>query len=154
MISQFGYVLLFILGSITLVTVVLGIAKLLKPNKPNPEKLETYESGEDTIGDAHIPFNFRFYTVAIIFILFDVELVLLFPWATIFGNNLLILETSGQWAWFMIIEMFVFIFILALGLLYAWKQGYLEWAKPNTKPATASKTIPYELYKKVNSKYS
>ncbi len=154
MVSGFGFVLLFILGSIVLVTTVLGVAKLLKPNNPNVEKLETYESGEDTVGDAHISFNIRFYTIAIIFILFDVELVLLFPWATVFGNKILILETAGNWAWFTIIEMFIFILILALGLVYAWKQGFLEWVKPKNIDLKTSNTVPNEFYDKINSKYS
>ena len=92
MLSDFGIILLAILLAAIAVLAVLGIAWMLRPNKPNEEKLTTYESGEDPIGNANVQFNIKFYIVALIFILFDVELVFLFPWATVFVNKQFITE--------------------------------------------------------------
>jgi len=145
--SQFGIILLFIVGAIAFATVGLFVAKAIRPNKPNFEKLTTYESGEDTVGNAWGKFNIRFYVVAMIFLIFEVEIIYLFPWAVVFGDKELIEGTDWSWAWFAITEMFIFILLLALGLVYAWRKGFLDWVKPvNTKISYASK-IPEEAYK-------
>ena len=154
MLSSFGIVLLFIITALLFVTATFGISRWLRPNNPNEEKLTTYESGEEPVGNANIQFNVRFYVVALIFILFDVELVFLFPWATVFGNAELIKETKGLWGWFSLAEMMIFVGILALGLAYVWAKGYLDWVKPEQKTANFISKIPMELYKKVNEKYS
>lgn len=154
MVSQFGFVLLFFVSGILLVLLVLGIARFIRPSRPNAEKNAIYESGEETEGTAHVSFNLRFYIVALIFILFDVELVLLFPWATVFGDKQLFDETNGVWALYAGTEMFIFVFILALGLLYAWKKGHLDWIIPSQKDSEFKSPIPRKLYDKVNEKYS
>ena len=154
MISQFGFVLLFFISAILFVLAVLGISKLLRPSRPNIEKNAIYESGEETLGTAHVSFNIRFYIVALIFLLFDVELVILFPWATVFGDKTLVTETKCIWAVYAGIEMVIFIFILALGLLYAWLQGHLEWIRPKQKESDFKSVVPKDLYKKINEKYS
>ena len=133
---------------------MLFLAKLIRPNRPNVEKLSTYESGEEPEGTANIRFNVRFYVVALIFILFDVELVFLFPWATIFADKQLIAETNGLWGWFTFAEMLVFVAILALGLAYAWIKGHLDWVRPQVKTTPFENKIPMDLYDKVNQKYS
>lgn len=148
--SNFFYVFLFTLGGFLMLTVILGIAKLLRPNKPNEEKLSTYESGEEVGSNAIVSFNIQYYVTAIVFLLFEVELVLLFPWATIFGDKNLITETNGQWAWYAIIEMFLFLFVLALGLAYAWKEGHLDWPKAKQNMADFKSKIPKEVYHKFN----
>lgn len=132
---------------------MLFLAKLLRPSRPNVEKLSTYESGEEPEGTANIRFNVRFYVVALIFILFDVELVFLFPWATIFADKQLIAETNGLWGWFTFAEMLVFVAILALGLAYAWIKGHLDWVRPQVKTTPFENKIPMDLYEKVNQKY-
>ncbi len=119
MLTDFGYILLFIISAIVFVAVILFLAKLIRPNRPNEEKLTTYESGEEPDGNANVRFNIRFYVIALIFILFDVELIFLFPWATVFGNKRLIAETDGLWGWFSLVEMFVFVGVLLIGLAYA-----------------------------------
>ena len=133
---------------------MLFLAKLIRPSRPNVEKLSTYESGEEPEGTANIRFNVRFYVVALIFILFDVELVFLFPWATIFADKQLIAETNGLWGWFAFAEMLVFVAILALGLAYAWIKGHLDWVRPQVKTTPFENKIPMDLYEKVNQKYS
>lgn len=146
--SEFGTILIFILGALVFGTVMLLVAKVIRPNRPNFEKLTTYESGEDTVGSAWGQFNLRFYIVALIFLLFEVEIIYLFPWAIIFGDKQMIEGTDWQWAWFALAEMFIFIFILALGLVYAWRKGYLDWVKPQQKPSNFVSKIPPEAYKK------
>lgn len=149
-ISEFGVILLFIVGAIIFITVTLLIAKIIRPNRPNPEKLTTYECGEDPTGTAWGQFNPRFYIIALIFILFDVEIVFLFPWATVFGSKELVEATGGLWGWFALTEVFIFVAILALGLAYAWAKGFLDWIKPQVEKPIYKSHIPKELYEKVN----
>ncbi|QMW00498.1 NADH-quinone oxidoreductase subunit A [Spirosoma foliorum] len=153
MLSDFGVLLLFIVGAFAFIAIVLFIARLLRPNKPNVEKNSTYESGEEPVGNANIQFNIRFYVVALVFVLFDVELVFLFPWATVFGQEQLIKETGGLWGWFALGEVTLFVIILSLGLAYVWVKGYLDWVKPQPKVPTVETKVPAELYRKVNEKY-
>lgn len=145
--SEFATILIFLLGAGIFVTIGLTAAKLIRPNRPNYEKLTTYESGEETIGSAWGQFNIKFYIVALIFLLFEVEIIYLFPWAVIFGDKELIEGTDSAWAWFAISEMFVFIFVLALGLAYAWRKGYLDWVKPINKTSAFKSPIPEDAYK-------
>ncbi|GAB3905002.1 NADH-quinone oxidoreductase subunit A [Larkinella knui] len=153
MLSDFGIILLFIITGLTFVGLVLFVGSLLRPNRPNLEKLTTYESGEEPVGNANVQFNVRFYVVAIIFVLFDVELVFLFPWATVFGQKVLIDETNGLWGWLSLTEMLVFVALLALGLAYVWAKGYLDWVKPEPKVPEMNTPVPASLYEKVNQKY-
>jgi NADH-quinone oxidoreductase subunit A len=85
--------------------------------------------------------------------LFDVELVFLFPWAIVFGREDLIKGTNGLWGWFSLVEMFVFVGILSLGLAYAWVKGHLNWVKPNPEISTFKSPVPSELYERINQKY-
>ncbi len=154
MLTDFGYILLFIIAAIVFVAVILFLAKLIRPNRPNEEKLTTYESGEEPDGNANVRFNIRFYVIALIFILFDVEIIFLFPWATVFGNKRLIAETDGLWGWFSLVEMFVFVGVLLIGLAYAWIKGHLDWVRPEVKTTEYESKIPTSLYDKINQKYS
>ncbi|MEI7905698.1 MAG: NADH-quinone oxidoreductase subunit A [Candidatus Firestonebacteria bacterium] len=105
-----GMALLFTVGG--LVT-----AYLLRVSNPSPKKNETYECGEEPVGTAWIQFNMRYYVFALLFVIFDVEAVFLFPWAVVF-------KSLGFAAF---IEMSVFLGILVIGLVYAWKKGALSW---------------------------
>ncbi|MCE7993507.1 MAG: NADH-quinone oxidoreductase subunit A [Roseivirga sp.] len=145
--TEFGTILIFIFGALTFVVVGLTAAKLIRPDRPNYEKLTTYESGEDTIGSAWGQFNMKFYIVALIFLLFEVEILYLFPWGVIFGDKELIEATDWVWARFALVEMFVFIIVLALGLVYAWRKGFLDWVKPIQKTSDYQSKIPTEAYK-------
>lgn len=153
MVSEFGTIFLFIVTAIVLIVSMLMLAKLLRPHKPNVEKLTTYESGEDPIGNANVQFNVRFYVVALVFLLFEVELVFLFPWAVVFGQATLIQQTDGLWGWFSLIEMLIFVGILVLGLAYAWAKGYLDWVRPQPKVPVVESKVPANLYQQVNEKY-
>lgn len=129
-----------------------GFAMLVRPSRPNEEKLTTYECGEDPSTSAWGKFNIRFYIVALIFLLFEVELVFLFPWATVFGQKELVDATGGLWGWFAFAEMAVFVLILALGLVFAWAKGYLEWERPEVRTVETESKVPDELYTAVSKR--
>ncbi|MGH2363417.1 MAG: NADH-quinone oxidoreductase subunit A [Chloroflexota bacterium] len=93
------------------------VAGLLRPNNPNPVKQETYECGAPLIGDARDRFNVRYYVVAMLYLVFDLEVVFLYPWAVQYDK----LGVFG------LLEMVVFVAILLVGYFYAWKKGALEW---------------------------
>jgi NADH-quinone oxidoreductase subunit A len=153
-ISAFGNILIFIIGAIVFFMVAMLAARLLRADRPNPEKLTTYESGEEPVGGAWGRFNVRFYIVALVFILFDVELVFLFPWAVIYSDRSLNAATQGLWSWFTLAEVFVFVAVLGLGLAYAWVKGYLDWVKPQPTPTEIPSKVPLSLYEQVNEKYA
>lgn len=138
---------MFLLGGIGFVYLTLFASWILRPKRPNEEKLSTYESGEDTVGNAWGQFNIRFYIIAIVFLLFEVELVFLFPWATVFADQELMAMTDGAWGKFALIETFIFVFLLAVGLLYVWKNGLLTWVRPRQKPSDFRSPIPTKAYK-------
>ena len=100
------------------------LGKFFRPHNPYPDKNEIYECGERPIGGAWIQFNPRFYLVALIFLIFDVEIAFIFPIATVFKSFL----ESGNGA-IAIIELFIFLGILLLGLAYVWRKGDLHWVK-------------------------
>lgn len=122
-------VLLFLLAGIAFVFASIAFSRimawLLGHRKPDPIKQSTYECGELPVGTSFIRFNIRFYIVALIFIIFDVEVVALFPWAIIFKKSLAL---KGD-AILMFAEMFVFVLILIVGLIYVWRKGDLQWVK-------------------------
>jgi NADH-quinone oxidoreductase subunit A len=119
MLDDYATVLVFmVLGAVT-VALMLGISRLLRPRNPSPVKLSTYECGEIPVGSSWVQFNIRFYVVALIFIIFDVEVALLYPWAVVFRR-------LGLLAF---VEAFIFIIILLMGLAYLWKEGDLDWVR-------------------------
>jgi len=150
--SDFGSILLFIIGSLAFVALVLGLARLIRPHRPNVEKLSSYECGEEPTVSANGQFNLRFYIIALVFILFDVELIFLFPWATVFGQRHLIEHTGGLWGWFALTEMFLFVGILILGLAYAWVKGHLDWVRPEVKIPAFDSKVPQDLYRQFNER--
>ncbi|TAH25584.1 MAG: NADH-quinone oxidoreductase subunit A [Cytophagales bacterium] len=152
-ISEFGYILLFIVTGLLFLILTLFLGKLIRPKRPNEEKNTTYESGEDAHGNAWGMFNPKFYVIALIFLLFEAELLFLFPWATVFGNQELILLSNRYWGKIAVVEMLIFISILALGLCYVWKKGYLDWQKPISNSSNYSISSHHELYQKINKKY-
>jgi len=114
-----NYVPIFIFIAIVgiLIPLTLGIAKLVRPEKPEKVKLMPYECGVDPIGDSRQRYTVRFYIVAILFVIFDVETIFLFPWAVLY-------KALG---WFGLIEMMIFLAILIVGYVWVWKKGALEW---------------------------
>lgn len=152
-ISEFGKILIFLITGIIMVLFAFFVVRLLAPNKPNPEKLTSYECGEEPTGSAWLPFNSRFYVIALIFLLFDVEMVFVIPWATVFGNKAAI-ATDKRWGWLSFTEMFIFLGILILGLIYVWVKGDLDWIKPKVVTPTVSTQVPHTLYEQLNQQQS
>ena len=120
MLTEFGRVLLFILVGVVFVAGGMVFAWLLRPSRPYPSKNATYECGETPVGDTRIRFNIRFYVIALVFVIFDVEVVFLFPWALVYGAL----------GWFAFVEMMVFLTILIAGYAYVWRNGDLDWDRP------------------------
>ena len=108
-------IFLFIALGLSVGFVVLNF--LFSPKKPDPEKLSAYECGFEAFGDSRMEFDVRFYLVAILFIIFDLEIAFLFPWAISLGS----LGPIGFWS------MMIFLFILTIGFIYEWKKGALDW---------------------------
>jgi NADH-quinone oxidoreductase subunit A len=107
----FGAIALLLAG------LLLGVSALVRPNKPSPAKLIAYESGVDPVGDGWSQSQVRYWVFALLFVVFDVEAVFIFPWA-------MQLEVYGT---FGLVEMGIFVFVLLLGLVYAWRKGVLRW---------------------------
>ncbi|MEY3587453.1 MAG: NADH-quinone oxidoreductase subunit [Actinomycetota bacterium] len=107
----------FGLASFLIAGLLLGISALLRPNKPSTEKLMPYESGVDPVGEGWSQSQIRYYVYALLFVIFDVEAVFIFPWAT----------QLERYAGFGLVEMGVFVAILVLGLVYAWRKRVLRW---------------------------
>lgn len=116
--SGYEYVLVFLLICGLVPLLALGISALVRPKTIGPEGRTTYESGIDPFGGAWIQFNIRYYMFALVFVIFDVETVFLYPWAVAF-NRLGVLA---------FIEALIFIAILVVALVYAWRKGALEWS--------------------------
>lgn len=127
--------------------------RVFSPNNPNTEKLTSYECGEEPVGSAWLPFNSRFYVIALVFLLFEVEMVFVFPWATVFGNHE-INSFDPRWGMLSLTEMFIFLGILILGLVYVWCKGDLDWIKPAVIKPTTDVQIPTSLYDKLNLEQS
>ncbi len=114
--SYFGIVILSVIG-VANAGLLLGLSHLLGTDRPTPAKAAPYESGITPLGDTRQRFSVKFYVVAMLFIVFDIETIFLLPWAVIFRD----LGLSG------FVEMLVFLLILGVGLVYAWQRGALEW---------------------------
>ena len=121
--AQYTAVLVFLLVGVAMVAGALLVNRLFRPQRPYPEKMSTYECGEQPVGGPWIRFNIRYYLIAIIFLIFDVEVLFLFPWAVVYKD-------LGLFAF---VEMFIFLAILTVGLAYVWKKGHLEWVLAGRK---------------------
>ena len=123
MLENYFPILVFILVGVTIGVLPIVLGWLVAPNRPDSEKLSPYECGFEAFEDARMKFDVRYYLIAIIFILFDLEISFLFPWAAIFKE---IVETPAI-KMFGLVEMMVFVAILVVGYVYAWAKGALEW---------------------------
>ena len=149
-ITEFGKILLIGVAGLLLVLFTLLLGRILSPKRPTAEKLSTYECGEETVGTAWVQFNPRFYVIALVFLLFDVELLFIFPWATVFGRPDLI-AADTRWGPFALLEMALFVGILIIGLVYVWGKGDLEWIKPQPLTPQVHVNIPASAYDRVNN---
>ncbi|MCK4242139.1 MAG: NADH-quinone oxidoreductase subunit A, partial [Dehalococcoidia bacterium] len=119
---NFGYIGIFLVAALLFAITMITLPILLRrfrivPKKPNPVKSSTYECGMDTVGKSWVQFNFRYYIYALLFVVFDIQVVFVYPWAA----------AMGQLKLFGLVEMAVFFLIVIVGFVYAWKKGVLEW---------------------------
>ena len=122
MLDDFGYIGIFLLAALLFTFTMITLPILLRrfrivPKKPNPVKSSTYECGMDTVGKSWVQFNFRYYFYALLFVIFDIQVVFIYPWAAAMGK----LELFG------LVEMLAFFLIVIVGFVYAWRKGVLEW---------------------------
>ena len=117
MLAEYLPILLFLFVAVVIAVALLTIGWLLGPKKPEAEKLSPYECGFEAFEDARMKFDVRYYLVAILFIIFDLEIAFLFPWATVYKD----IGISA------IVAMAIFLGILVIGFVYEWKKGALEW---------------------------
>ena len=117
MLEQYFPILLFIVFGLGLGLLMVGAGSLVSPSRPDPEKLSPYECGFEAFEDARMKFDVRYYLIAILFILFDLEIAFFFPWAVALKE----IGQPGFWA------MMLFLAILVVGFVYEWKKGALDW---------------------------
>ena len=115
--TEYVNVAVFLVMGVVFVGANLLVSRLLRPHNPYPEKLSPYECGEVPVGEAQVRFNIRYYIFALVFVIFDVETIFLYPWAVV-------LRELGTQA---LVLMAIFLFLLVDGLVYAWKKGVLRW---------------------------
>jgi NADH-quinone oxidoreductase subunit A len=150
--SEYGKILWFLLAGLVMSGAGLFVSKLIRPNRPNPVKNSTYECGEETVGTTDIRFNVRFYVTALIFLIFDVEILFLLPWSMVFADPEII-KIYPQWGWMSFGEMTFFIVILTLGLAYSWQMNDLGWIKSTPLVLESDNPVPDHLYQQLNTKY-
>jgi len=117
MLAEYLPILIFLAIAIALSAVMLGMSYLMAPQRPDAAKLSPYECGFDAFSDARGRFDIRFYLVTLLFIIFDLEVAFLFPWATVLGD----IGLFGFWS------MMIFLGVLTIGFVYEWRKGALEW---------------------------
>ena len=115
----------FVLGATAFVLITLMAGRLLRPSRPNPIKGQIYECGEPTVGPGWVQFDLRFYVVALLFVIFDVEIAMLYPWARVFRE-------MPAAAFF---ELVFFLGLLVMGYAFLWKHGYLDWVRARAEQA-------------------
>lgn len=118
MLANYAFIGLFFVAATTFPILPLVAAWFLSPKRPTDIKLDTYECGLEAIGDIRVQFKVQYYLYALAFVIFDIEVIFLYPWAVAYN----------QLGLFALVEMAIFLLILVSGLVYAWKKGALEWA--------------------------
>jgi NADH-quinone oxidoreductase subunit A len=118
MLANYAFIGVFFLAALSFPVVPLVLAYFLRPKRPAPIKQSTYECGLEAIGDIWVQFKVQYYLYALAFVIFDVEVIFLYPWAIAYN----------QLGLFALIEMLIFLGLLVFGLVYAWRKGALEWA--------------------------
>jgi NADH-quinone oxidoreductase subunit A len=134
----------FVFVGAAFVFVNLAVGSLVRPRLPNPEKAATYECGEPAIGSSWIQFDLRFYIIALVYLIFDVEVALFYPWAVAYGRAADLARQLGTTAFHLrsvaLIDMLFFFGVLLVGFAYLWRFGYLDWVR---SAATTSLKITY-----------
>lgn len=131
MLTEFGKIFVFMILAGAFVGIAFFASMLIRPKRPSHEKDLIYECGENPEGSPWVKFNIRFYVVALIFLIFDVEIVLLFPWALTYKSFGVYGFATGA----------IFLLVLFLGMAYEWRKGDLEWARPKIEQLDLKKIL-------------
>ncbi len=121
MLNNYIPILMMMVGAAGFAAICVIVSRILGPRKQNPEKLSTYESGVEPYGTAHSKYSVKYYMAAMLFILFDIEIVFMYPWAVTFRSF------QGSMLTYALVEMFVFIGLLLIGYFYMLRKGALKW---------------------------
>ncbi len=116
----------FLIAGLAMVLGALVTGWFLRPSLPHPDKQEPYECGEPTIGPSWVQFDLRFYVVALVFLVFDVEVALFYPWAVVFGAGSHAVKVAATW------DMLFFFGVIVVGFVYLWRFGYLDWVRASS----------------------
>jgi NADH-quinone oxidoreductase subunit A len=127
---------LFVLAGVGMILAPLLFARLIRPDLPHPEKLMPYECGEPVFGTARVQFDLRFYVVALVFLIFDIEIALFYPWAVVYGSGTQQVRFAATW------DMLFFFGVIVVGFLYLWRFGYLNWVRAGGVPSTGLSIAP------------
>lgn len=145
--SGLDYILIFSAAGAGFILLTLIISRIISPKKPNPEKNQVYESGEEPVGTYWPAISNGYFVIALLFILFEIEVILLFPLAVIYGKTLNHAELVILWA-----AISGFLLVLVAGLIYAWSNGHLDWMKPKPANTKINSPVPPERYDAFNKK--
>jgi NADH-quinone oxidoreductase subunit A len=148
-ISGLHYILIFSGAGLAFIVVTLLISRFISPVRPNPEKNSVYESGEETTGHSWPALSNGYFIIALLFLLFEIEIIFLIPLAIAFGKSADPRSALILWG-----AITGFITILVVGLAYAWINGHLDWMKPALRKPESSGSVPEERYKAFNKKFS
>jgi NADH-quinone oxidoreductase subunit A len=124
MLTEFAFIFIFAAIAVGFVFVTLVVGKLIRPDNPNPMKRSVYECGEPPVGSGVAQFNMRFYLIAFVFVIFDVEIAFMYPVTVVFHELI-----AEGWGWLAFVEIAIFILVLTVGFAYAWSQGALDWVR-------------------------
>ena len=151
--DAFSLVIVFALVALGFVSISLLMGRFLRrPHKPYAAQAAPYESGEEPISPAYSAVSVRFYALAIVFVLFEAELLFLFPWSVVFANPTYAGSEAFGWSGFW--RMMVFVALLLLGLAYAWRMGHLNWQRPQPAAINDESALPAQLYASKTGKTS
>jgi len=143
---------------LVLLTAIAGwVSNWLRPHQPNPQKLTTYESGMEPLGHAWGPVNTRLYLIGIIFVLFELETILLFPWASVWISEKAYQPTDTTWNLYMAVSGTFFILVLGMGLMYAIIKSRLAFSSPTVSTRQfdlITSKVPLSYYEKINAQYA
>jgi NADH-quinone oxidoreductase subunit A len=144
-IMLFGFLALIFLLTVNF------LGSILREKKPNFAKNQAYECGEESVGNTWKSFNPRFYLIALIFVLFEAEIIFLFPWTVVFSDKEIAKTMGASWTWLVFFEVICFIGIMIAGLAYVWVKGYLDWDIAKAKSTEFVSPVPQNLYEKFNA---
>ena len=142
----------YIVAAVCFVVLMLGVSRWLQRRAAAEAASTTpYECGELPVGSASHLFSLRYYLLALLFVLFEVELLLLLPWARVMAS---LHQVDSNWSWVALSEMFAFLTLMLAGLLYVWRYGKLRNIASSPEPETTSSRVPEPMYKALNDKYA